>query len=165
MFVFDNTGLKPILPVILTDNGVLVDFVHYIHIHRWKSSAWQTASSFSIQLMLEYMEATHGFYTTPHDALRAFAEALFAGTVEHYQDPSGLWWLPRSRFEANKIINHITQFTDWLAKRKQDQRLQLNPWQRATQHEQRLNCAAFEQRRSQALLGHLWKKTAFHIEF
>jgi integrase len=161
MFVSDNSGVKPILPVILTDNGVLVDFAHYILIHRWKSSSWQTASSFSIQLLLEYMEATDGLYETPHNMLRAFAEALFAGTVDNYCDPSGLWWMPRSRFEANKIIGHITQFTDWLAKRKQDQSLQLNPWQRATQHEQRLNCAAFEQRRTQALLGHLWRKQPF----
>lgn len=157
-FAFDNTGRNPVLPAILTDNGVVVEFAHYIHEYQSKSSSWQISATFSVQLLLEYMEATKDRYPNPRKALMAFSEALFAGTVENYSDPSGLWWLPRAHAQANKIINHITHFTDWLAKRKEDESLQLNPWHRATQHEERLNCAAFEQRRSRALLGHLWRK-------
>lgn len=155
-FVTDGTGVQPELPVIVTDDGVLDQFVRYIHLNRCRSRSWQDSASFAVQLLLEFMEATRDFHDTPRALFTAFTDALYTGTFSNYVDPSGLWWQPRQPDDARKIICHITRFSDWLAAINEDNRLQLNPWRQANRHEERLNWAAYSHRRDKSFMSHLW---------
>lgn len=156
-FVADATGAQSVLPVIVTEHGVLDQFARYMHLNRLKSRSWQESATFAVQLLLEYMEANQGFYDTPRALFMAFSNALYSGTVSNSCDPSGLWWQPRQPDDAGKLIGHVTRFTDWLAVVNEDAKLQLNPWRQATRHEERLNWAAYSQRRDKAFLSHLWR--------
>ncbi len=156
-FVVDATGLQHVLPVIVTEHGVLDQFARYMHLNHRKSRSWQESSVFALRLLLEFIEANHGFYDEPRALFTAFSDALFTGTVSNIRDPSGLWWQPRQPDDAGKLIGHITKFTDWLALVNEDAMLQLNPWRQATRHEERLNWAAYSHRRDNAFLSHLWR--------
>lgn len=156
--VVDASGQQSVLPVIVTDQGALDQFVLYIHLYRRRSRSWQDAATFSIRLLLEFTAVNHHYYEEPKALFKAFADALFMGTIGSKCDPSGLWWYPRSRDDADSIITHVTQFSDWLSTSNEERKLQLNPWRAATQHEQRLNWAAFEHRRNNAFLSHLWRE-------
>lgn len=150
------SGQQSTLPIIFTDQGVLSQFVLYIHLHRRKSRSWQDAATFAMRLLLEFAAANHDHFKDPKVLFQAFADALFIGTIGNSCDPSDLWWYPRTRNDAGSIISHVTHFTDWLAIVNEEKKLQLNPWRDATQHEQRLNWAAYEHRRHNAFLSHLW---------
>lgn len=155
-FISDSTGAQSVLPVIVTEAGVLDQFAHYIFQHRFKSRSWQEAATLAVQLLLEYMDANKGFYDKPRELFTAFSNALYTGTVSNRADPSDLWWQPRQTVDSDRLVAHVTRFTDWLARFNEDANLQLNPWQQATRHEERLNWAAYSQRRDKAFLAHLW---------
>jgi len=91
-FVADSTGIQIILPVIVTEHGVLDQFARCMHLNRIKSRSWQEPATFALQLLLEYMEVNRGFYDTPRALFTAFSDALYTGTVSNSSDPSGLWW-------------------------------------------------------------------------
>lgn len=156
-FVASATGVKPVLPVIVTEHGVLDQFARYMHQRRLMSRSWQDSATFAVQLLLEYMEANHDFYDTPKALFTEFSDALHTGTVSEGCDPSGLWWQPRPPEEAGKLIGLITLFTDWMATANENPRLQLNPWRQATRHDERLSWAAYSHRRDNAFLSHLWR--------
>ncbi|MCY1413557.1 site-specific tyrosine recombinase XerC [compost metagenome] len=149
------TGRQAVLPVVVTEHGVLSPFVRYIYLRRRMSRSWQDAATLAIQLLLEFTEANQGFYEQPKDLFAAFSDALYTGTVESGRDPSGLYWQARQPDDASKLISHITQFSDWLSDINENPNLQLNPWREATRHEQRLNWAAYTHRRDKAFLSHL----------
>jgi len=151
----DATGRQAVLPVVITEHGVLSQFAQYIYLQRCMSRAWQDAATFAIQLLLEFSEANQRFYEQPRALFAAFSDALYTGTIEGRRDPSGLYWQARQPDDANALIDHITSFTDWLSKINEDAGLQLNPWKEASRHEQRLNWAAYAHRRDNAFLAHL----------
>ncbi|MBD9424505.1 site-specific integrase [Pseudomonas sp. PDM15] len=156
-FVVGATGIQHVLPIVVTEHGVLDQFARYTYLNHRKSRSWQESSVFAVRLLLEFMEANHGCYDDPRTLFTEFSDALFTGTVSNIGDPSGLWWQPRQPNDADKLIGHITQFTDWLALVNEDAKLQLNPWRQATRHEERLNWAAYSHRRDNAFLSHLWR--------
>ncbi|WP_454255751.1 gamma-mobile-trio recombinase GmtY [Pseudomonas sp. Marseille-Q8238] len=155
-FVSDASGVQSVLPIIVTDYGVLDQFARYMHLNRLKSRSWQESATFAVRLLLEFMEANQSFYGEARTLFAAFSDALYIGTVSNNTDPSGLWWHPRQPDDASKLIGQITRFTDWLAVINEDASLQLNPWRQATRHEERLNWAAYSHRRDNAFLSHLW---------
>lgn len=148
-------GRQAVLPVVVTEHGVLSQFARYIYLKQRRSRAWQDTATFAIQLLLEFSEANQRFYEEPRALFAAFSDALYTGTIEGGCDPSGLYWQTRQPDDASKLINHITQFSDWLSAFNEDAGLQLNPWREATRHEQRLNWAAYTHRRDNAFLSHL----------
>jgi site-specific recombinase XerD len=158
-FIADKTGVQPVLPVIVTNNGVLDQFARYIHLNRLRSRSWQDSVTYAVQLLLEFMEANQSYFDAPRALFSAFSTALFTGTIERFNDPSGLWWQPRQPEDASKLIGHITLFSDWLSVVNENSNLQLNPWKQATRHEQRLNWAAYSHHRDNAFLSHLWRET------
>lgn len=157
IFVADATGVQSVLPIIVTEHGVLGQFARYMHLNRLKSRSWQDSATFAVQLLLEYMEANQGFFDTPRALFTEFSNTLYTGTVLNSCDLSGLWWQPRQPEDVGKLIGHITRFTDWLSVVNEDANLQLNPWRQATRHEERLNWAAYSHRRDNAFLSHLWR--------
>lgn len=56
-FVVDATGQQHVLPVIVTEYGVLAHFARYMHLNHRKSRSWQESSVFAVRLLLEFMEA------------------------------------------------------------------------------------------------------------
>ena len=159
-FVTGAPGIQSALPIIVTEHGVLDQFARYMHLNQTKSRSWQESSTFAVRLLLEYMTANQDYDGQPKGLFTAFSEALYTGTVSNNIDPSGLWWQPRHPNDARKLIGHITRFSDWLAKVNEDKKLQLNPWRKATRHEERLNWAADSHRRDNAFLSHLWTSSA-----
>jgi len=156
-FINNGTGVQAILPVIITDQGVLDQFARYMYLNRSKSRSWQDSATFAVQLLLEYLDAKQIFFESPSSLFMAFSDALHTGTIEGYEDPSRLWWQPRQPEDASKLIGHITRFSDWLALITENNKILLNPWRQATGHEQRLNWAAYSHRRDNAFLSHLWR--------
>ncbi|WP_116827484.1 gamma-mobile-trio recombinase GmtY [Pseudomonas syringae] len=156
-FVNRTNGGKTILPIIVTDQGVLDQFANYIYLHRQRSGTWQDQSAYSVQLLIEYVEATHHQNITPKELFSEFCTALYAGTISNAVDSSNLWWEARHPESAAKIISHLTHFTDWLSATEEDPEKQLNPWKEARSHEQRLNWAAIAHKRDKAFLSHLWR--------
>lgn len=156
-FTSNATGVQTVLPVIVTENGILDQFARYMLLNRLKSRSWQDAATLAIRLLLEYSEANQRYFDKPRAMFGEFSNALFSGTIDSYRDPSGLFWLPRRQENANKIIGHITLFSDWLSAVNEDAGLKLNPWREATSHEQRLNWAANTHKRENAFLSHLWR--------
>lgn len=154
----DATGFRPVLPVIITDEGILKDFAHYMYLNGRKSRSWQDSATFAVQLLLEYVEANHQFFDSPQMLFRSFSNSLYSGTVERGCDPSELWWEPRQPDDASKIISAITQFSDWLAALNEDSGLVLNTWRKANRAEEKLNWAAYVHRKNNAFLSHLWIK-------
>lgn len=155
-FVNDESGVQPELPVIVTDYGVLDQFARYMFARQRKSRSWQDAATFSVRLLLEYMEVNFRFHDSPKSIFVAFSNALRTGTVHDSYDPSGLWWQPRLSEDAARVVWHITQFSDWLSEVNDNASFQLNPWRQASRHEERLNWAAFSHRRDNAFMSHLW---------
>lgn len=110
----------------------------------------------SVQLLLEFAAVHHNSFSKPSILFKEFAESLFSGTINEFTDPSNLWWSPRRPEDASRIINHLTNFSDWLGRIREDEGAQLNPWRKATYHEERMNWAAYSHRRDNAFLSHLW---------
>jgi len=152
----DDKQIK--LAVIFSDEGVLKSYLDYSVFKRTKSQSWLDASARSICLLLEFTQFNQTYYKRPADLFEAFSEKLFIGTVnEHGEDSSGLRWPIKSIQNANKIISYVTQFSDWLCKRKGlSNRDNLNPWREATSHEERLNWAAYSHKNSSSFLSHTW---------
>ncbi|MGU9817575.1 gamma-mobile-trio recombinase GmtY [Pseudomonas sp. LF135] len=157
--VGDASGRPTVLPVVFTEFGVLTQFAQYIYLNRHKSRSWQDASTLSVQLLLDFMEANRYVFDKPRHLFMQFSSSLFTGTIEGGRDNSGLLWYARQPEDANKIIGHITRFTDWLSIINEDDGLQLNPWRQATRPEHRLNWAAYTHKRDNAFLSHLWNAT------
>ncbi len=160
--VVDATGKQAVLPVIFTEQGLLSQFVYYMSLHRLKSRSWQDAATFAVRLLVEFIERNKQFFDSPQALFTAFSNSLFTGTIEDGSDPSGLFWNPRDPDEASKLIGHLTRFSDWLEIINEDASLQLNPWQTASRHEQRLNWAAHVHKRDNAFLSHLFRSPQTH---
>jgi len=155
----DNTGFTLELPVIITEEGVLRSYLEYLLAFRYKSESWKRRSVFSIRLLLDYINTNKGVFEKPRDMFRGFSNALFTGTIcGAGNDPSGLRWTPRKYEDANFIINLITHYTDYLAEVNEDEDLQLNCFRKASPFEQKLNWAAYYQKKDRVFLSHLWKR-------
>lgn len=157
--VLDNTGRTVDVPVLVTDEGLLESFVRYIVHNRYKSQSWMIKACQSLALLLDYMSANKNVFSDPRKMFGEFSSALYTGTFSQSgHDPSCLRWTPRRHDDAEKIISHVTMFSDWMAHREGDGKFQLNPWREATNHEKQLNAAAYYQKRDKAFLSHLWSK-------
>ncbi len=156
--VVDNTGNALSLPVIVTREGVLKSYLNYLIVFRFRSQSWISRSVFSVRLLIDYVDVNKSVFSKPKDLFREFSNCLFTGTSdEDCYDPSGLFWRPRQVEDANSIIGYITHFTDWLAIENDDAGLQLNPYREASKFEQKLNWAAYLQRKNRSFLSHLWR--------
>jgi len=154
----DNTGSRFELSVIITSEGILKSHLDYLIVFRGKSESWKNRSVFAVRLLLDYMNANKGVFDKPRDMFREFSNSLFTGTVSNDGfDPSGLRWQSREQSNANFIINLVTHYTDYLSEVNEDENYKLNPFRDASPYEERLNWAAYYQKRERVFLSHLWK--------
>ena len=153
----DNTGISVQVPAIVTSDGILKSYLEYLLLFRARSQSWKTRSVFAMQLLLDYMDANNGVFDKPQKMFREFSNCLFTGTVgKNNNDPSGLYWKPRKIEDAKFLINLITHYTDWLSAINEEEKLQLNPFREASAFEQRLNWAAYCQKKDRSFMSHLW---------
>jgi site-specific recombinase XerD len=155
--VVDNTGIALELPVIITGEGLLSSYLQYMMIYRNKSRSWQSKSVQAIQLLLDYISVNQNVFQKPQHLFSEFSNSLFTGTVDQNgDDPSGLRWKARDPKNAKNLINLVTHYTDWLANKNEDDNLRLNPYRKADSFEEKMNWAAYYQKRDRAFNSHLW---------
>ncbi|MGZ4978571.1 MAG: gamma-mobile-trio recombinase GmtY, partial [Methylobacter sp.] len=152
----DKTGKKYILPALFTESGLIISHLRYLSSKSNKSQAWKTRSVFSLKLLIRYLNANENCFEKATDLLQSFTDCLTIGTIDYEKkyDPSGLYWRPRDVKDANTILAHITQYTDYLVQEGYE-RSRVNPFRKATSTEQRLNWCAYYHKKAHVFLNHL----------
>lgn len=150
------TGVRQKLPGILTQDGLLLSHLRYLAA-QGKSESWKERSAFAARKLIEYLHANDGHFESTEDLLRGCARALMYGTIdaETLNDPSGLYWPPRSEEDYLGLLAHLTHYTDWLADRPEYKARRANPYRKATATEERLNWCAYFNKESHVFLNHL----------
>jgi integrase len=157
--VVDDSGFRSEIPVLLTENGIVLPLLNYLLKKQLERSlSWQHNVVIATKLLLEYMGANQHNFSDPTTLFQSFAARLFTGTVgDDGLDPSGLYWIPTSTAIAKRHINALTGLTDYLADHHGTQHM--NPLLTADSYDQRLNYAAWYRRNQNDFLGHIRDKT------
>ena len=158
--VEDNTGIKSEMPILLTEQGELGAVTDYLLKMEADGKSISMMKGFirAVTLLLNYMEANHSLFNDPKILFQTFAKRLYTGTIgEDGLDPSGLYWVPTTRENANKHVSRLTAFTSWLANKQGT--VSMHPLREATPHEQRLNYAAWFRKNQNDFLGHIEDKS------
>lgn len=125
---------------------------------RSRSNAWQRECSRAVGLFVDFLKANQASFRLQPDrpqVLAAFAEALVGGTIGlDGNDPSGLYWEPKSLSRSTLLLNAVTAFSDWLVNRYDT--TPINPWKAASVAEQMAYWRRFDKRRAHALLSHTY---------
>ena len=148
--ITDNTGDYLELPVLYPWLPPLLD---YQRLFSARSLSWHRDLCCAVRLCLEYAAANAGCFSKSRELFESFSIRLRGGTVgPDGMDPSGLYWRPKRRAQANTIIVHLTQFSAWLSGR--DDVPAINPLRDATRHEQVIAGLAWAHRNKESFLGH-----------
>jgi len=163
---FDHdSGVSLMLPALYCEKGIIISHLRYLAIYQHKSASWKERSVFSLKLLVTYINAVPVFQKTT-ELLRSFTQALVVGTIdyENYNDPLDLYWEARNVTDANNILFHITQYTDYLAAQEGYEFSRINPFREATSYEERLNWCAYYHKQANVFLNHLSKKSSAYVE-
>ena len=109
--VEDNTGIKSEMPILLTEQGELGAVTDYLLKMEADGNSISMMKGFirAVTLLLNYMEANHSLFNDPKILFQTFAKRLYTGTIgEDGLDPSGLYWVPTTRENANKHVSRLT---------------------------------------------------------
>jgi len=151
-----ETGKTYSLPAIYTEKGLIKSHLRYLAWNHFKSESWKNRSTFSLRLLLTYINAQPQIKkgTT---LLKSFTQHLLTGTIDYEQmsDPIGLYWKGRDLRDANNILFHITHYTDFLAQQEGYEASRINPFRKATGYEERLNWCAYYNKQANVFLNHL----------
>ena len=147
------------LPAILTEKGILVSHLRYLAWFSQKSESWKERSCFSLMLLLRYINACKDITSTT-EMLKSFTQSLVTGTIDMstMKDSLELYWRPRKINDANVILYHITNYTDFLAEQDDFTTSRLNPYRKATSYEERLNWCSYYHKQANVFLNHLSNK-------
>lgn len=157
----DSSGVYTELPALLTPAGVLEPLLDYfLHRSHDRSLAWASKVTRSVRIFLEYLHCNSA-ESDPYRLFQNFAQRLYTGTFDRDTglDPSNLCWVPRSPQDASHVISHLTDFFDWLGEMR-PLATQVNPRYAGGTYDRRTDEAAYQYRRSKALLGHTWATNA-----
>lgn len=154
----DNTGASLIMPILLIEQDEKIIPLWLLHEYllknQLKSITWQNKLIQAVGLLLDYIDSNAEYYSNPRDFFESFAEVIYSGTIdEEGYDPSGLYWLPKRSSTANTLLNQLSEFSDWL--NENYEKVQLNPWRKASKYEERLNWMAITNKSHHSFLGHL----------
>lgn len=155
----DQTSKEITLPAIQTENGLLISHLRYLAERSSKSESWKDRSVFSVMLLIKYINANSAAFETATSLLQSFTQCLTLGTVDPstLEDDSRLYWSPRSCEDANTLLFHITEYTDWLSVQPGYFQSKINNFRKASCAEQRLNWCAYYHKNSRVFLNHLSK--------
>lgn len=158
--VDDNSGIFTEIPVLLDqDKEPIKPLVEYALKLKRDGMSPSTTNNYikSTQLLLEYMTANVGAFSSPQALFEGFSSRLYTGTIgDDGLDPSGLYWLPCSKQVARLHINALSKITDWLAEKHGA--ISMNPLIKADNLTQYLNFAAWFRRNQHNFLGHIKDK-------
>ncbi|WP_342624343.1 gamma-mobile-trio recombinase GmtY [Pseudomonas alkylphenolica] len=157
--VIDNSGFRSEIPVLLTEQGVVLPVLDYLlSKQNNRSYDWQCRVVRAAKLLVSYMEANEQAFSDPKTLFQTFASRLYSGTVgDDGLDPSGLYWIPASTVTANRHLSALEGLTDYLADHQNVDHM--NPLVTASSHDHRLNYAAWHRRNQNDFLGHIKDKT------
>lgn len=144
---------------LLTDEGPkpLPEFMKYV-IDTGHATAinWQKDSARAVGLFIDFLVANAKSIREAKSTIKPlalFAEALLHGTIsQEGEDPSGLFWEPKGRGRARRILGRVTAFGDFMADHLGT--ANINPWNKATIGEQIAYWHRHDKRRSRQLLGY-----------
>lgn len=144
------------LPALLTEKGLVISHLRYLAWMSNKSPSWRERSVFALQLLLKYINANSNFDSATK-LLKAFSTAVRVGTINMatLDDELDLYWRSRKKADANSILFHINQYTDFLAQQEGYESSRINPFRKATSYEERLNWCAYYNQQSNVFLNHL----------
>lgn len=151
-----DTGQVFKLPGLLTESGLIISHLRYLAWNCNKSESWKERSIFALRLLIEYMNANQDV-SQATQLLKSFTLALVTGTIDFKKlyDPLGLYWKPRKSYDANNLLHHITQYTDFLAIQDGFDHSRINPFRKATSYEERMNWCAYYNKQANVFLNHL----------
>lgn len=158
--VDDNSGIFTEIPVLLDQyKEPIKPLVEYALKLKRDGIRPSTTNKFikAAQLLLEYMAANVGAFSSPQALFESFSSRLYTGTIgDDGLDPSGLYWLPCSKQVARSHINALNKMTDWLADKYGV--ISMNPLIEADNLTQYLNFAAWFRKNQHNFLGHIKDK-------
>lgn len=153
--ISDSTGRGVVMPGLLTESGILEVLVDYFA-HKSRSISWMKQRRASVKRFLQYVSVNE-YQNRPEMQFMEFARTLQSGSfdVETGLDESQLCWFPLRSGEAQRIINGLTDFFDWML---ENQYLTMHPNPPVTggAYERVLKEKAYQYKRSAAFLGHAW---------
>lgn len=157
--VVDESGIHSEVPILLTEQGVVMPLLDYLlNCHAERSQSWLRQIVSATKLLIEHMEANQHNFPDSRMLFQTFAARLYTGTIGNDGlDPSGLYWIPASTATANRHISSLKGLTDYLADNHGV--AHMNPLVTASRHDQRLNYAAWYRRNQYDFLGHIQDKT------
>ena len=159
----DKTGNLHEFPCVITKSGVLTSHVQYLYAKRVRSQSWIEKSIYSIMLLIKYIDANTQALSNEQkikgiELLRSFTSALNLGTIDSRgQDSSGLFWRARNTKDAQVILDHITQYTDFFSNKNECQ-IPINRFRKTSHIEEKMNWCAYYHHQSGIFLNHLENK-------
>ncbi|WP_231580699.1 gamma-mobile-trio recombinase GmtY [Photobacterium gaetbulicola] len=144
-------------PALLTESGLLISHLRFLHENRYKSQSWLERNTFAVELLLKFLERQVSSFSSATELLRGFVEALQFGTIQDGKDNSGLFWSPRRNEDVNVLLRHITDYCDYLDSIHGTNLPKLNPLRKSTYAEERMQWCAYYRRHSRSFLNHLVK--------
>ncbi|WP_261885443.1 gamma-mobile-trio recombinase GmtY [Vibrio pomeroyi] len=153
------------LPLIFVNENLLVSYAQYAYEKRNKSSSWHQKSASSVALFIRYLINRRKDFSDPVSCFKSFIDDLEFGTIDPTtsEDPSNLFWAPKSLKNLNKTINYITQFNEYNYKRAKELAVEkqvplkailLNKKRTASLYEKHVNLAAWHHKHSNSFLAH-----------
>lgn len=144
-------------PAILTEQGILISHLRFLDQFSDKSESWRAKSIQAVMLLLTFINENRYEYSQVTKLLKKFAKALHTGTIdeEMLEDKSGLFWEGRRADNVRILLEHINQYTDYLAEQAGFSENRINPFRKATSYEQKLNWCAYYNKKRNIFLNHL----------
>jgi len=143
---------------VLTPAGLIDPLLDYfVFSSDTRSVSWMNQVAYAVRLFLGYLLAnTHEHNSI--DLFENFAHALSKGTFDLRSrlDPSDLCWVPRSAEQRRKIIIQLSEFFEWLGKRR-PAAAEVNPRYALGTFDRKIAETAYQYRRNNAFLGHTWE--------
>jgi hypothetical protein len=128
---------------------------YFIDSGRARSLSWQRETARAVGLLVDFLTANAARLRGEDNpkVFAKFAEALVGGTLDlNGNDPSELFWEPKTVSRARNLLRAVTAFSDWLENRHGTCRI--NPWRDASISEQIALGRRLDKRNANSLLGY-----------
>lgn len=160
----DGKRADRLTAVILLDGVPFQPLLHYFR-ERNFSLASEEVYARAIGLLMDFIVAigpTHEERAQRPEFFNRFAHALKHGTIQHCDDPSGLWWVARSGSTAKQLLAATLEVSDWLVEHYNA--APLNAFRKARFAEKIIFWRRWNRASANSLLLHVKSKRTIHLE-
>lgn len=150
-----SEGGFPTVAICILGAGPLEAWEDFKKTHGLAISTQRTYAR-AIGLFIDFMAINGDKYLAVEDRrrfLQKFADSLIRGTIEDADDPTGLFWMPRTYDSSRRILAAVTAFSDWLTTSYGVK--PLNPLRKATIAEQLSFWHVWNRVKDKGLMKHL----------